>query len=139
MEKHWKTIQKPVFFKMILWFFKVYSVRTSMLTSKTQKSYSVDNFWFLDTCGTPWSNSPVKILILIISYLKLNSVLRYIFTKKSQCGMKFVQKLLRRHGYTASQLMAVIILMMFILPLKMCPPHSLTLPGQPTAAYIKSF
>ena len=75
LNKLWKTKQKPVFLKVILWFFKVYSVRTSWLTSKLSKSYSVDNFWFSDTPGTPGSDSPVEILILNTFYLKRNSVL----------------------------------------------------------------
>ena len=58
-----------------MWFFKVYSARTSWLTSKLSESYSVDNFWFPDTPGTPESDSPVEILILNTFCLKQNSVL----------------------------------------------------------------
>ena len=75
MNRLWKTRQKPVFFKVIFWFFKVYSDRTSRLTLKVLKSYFVDNFWFLDISGTPGRDSPVEILILITFYPKLKSVI----------------------------------------------------------------
>ena len=39
-----KNHTKTCILKVILWFFKVYSVRTSRLTSKLLKSYFVDNF-----------------------------------------------------------------------------------------------
>ena len=48
--------------KMVFgWFFKVYLIRTSRQTLKLQKSYSVDNFWFLNTPGSPGSDTLVEI------------------------------------------------------------------------------
>ena len=91
LNKLWKTIQKPVFFKVNFWFFKAYSFRTSRLTSKLLKSHSVDYFWFLDIPGTPKSNFPVEDFSFscLFSAFLTNSATWWHFSLKSDakfCG-----------------------------------------------------
>ena len=81
LNKLWETKQKPVFLKVILWFFKVYSIRTSWLTSKLSKSYFMDNFWFPNTPGTPGSDSLVEVSLLthLFSIFLTNSAIWWFY------------------------------------------------------------
>jgi len=69
--------------------YKVYSTRTSRLTLKLNKSYTVDNFWFLNTSGTPGSNSLVEMFsfsCLFTTFLA-NSATWWHFSSRSKISL----------------------------------------------------